>query len=363
MKDRVLAATLCTLVAALYVVWRLSAVNWDPVGIFELGSRYAEADPQGTEGYDGQFTYFIAVEPDPDQVAQRLDVPAYRYQRILLPLSARLLALGQAMWIPWAVIGVTLAAHWVGTWAVAGLMADRGASPWLALGYGLWVGTIAPAGIGLSEPLAYGLVAAGLLALIDHRRSLLGVALLGLAGFAKETSLIFLAAVLAAELSGRRGRRQLAAIGLAIAGHLLWQLWLLGRFGAIGIGSGGAMATGFEWIPFLGLLRIGAVSLPALALYLLVFGPSVVIPSVWGVWNGLRDWLRRRRGVEVYALLGNGLAVMALPYSTFREPLGIVRLADGLVLAVLLYAATRRQRRPLRYSLLWSAWLALLLAR
>ncbi len=363
MNRRSLIATVSALVAALYVLWRLSAVAWDPVGIFELGSQYSESDLEGSEGYDGQFTYFIAIEPDPPKVSPRLDVPAYRYQRILLPLLGRVFGLGNQSWIPWALIGVNLAAHWLGTWAVCSLLRNRGAQEWYGLSYGLWVGLIAPIGIGLAEPLAYGLAALGLLLTVDRQRPLLGIAAIGLAGFAKETALIFLAALLAAELGGERRRSVLAAGAGVIAAHLAWQLWLLASFGSIGIGSGGALATGFEWIPFMGLLRIGSVSIAALALYLLVFGPSVVLPSVWGVVRTVADWLRGSRAVELYSLLGHGLAIMALPFSTFREPLGIVRITDGLVMAVLLYAPTVESRRPLRYSLLWIAWLALLVAR
>ena len=57
------------------------------------------------------------------------------------------------------------------------------------------------------------------------------------------------------------------------------------------------------------------------------------------------------------------MAVMILPFSTFREPLGLVRFASGLVLAVILFSASQRLLRPLRYGLFWSALLAILLAQ
>ena len=47
----------------------------------------------GKAGYDGQFNYAIAA--DPLHASPALDVPAYRYQRILYPLLVRALALGQ----------------------------------------------------------------------------------------------------------------------------------------------------------------------------------------------------------------------------------------------------------------------------
>ena len=69
------------------VIWRLGG---DPLALARIGARFSAGDPQGTQGYDGQFVYYIALDPNPAAVAPRLDVPAYRYQRILLPLLARL---------------------------------------------------------------------------------------------------------------------------------------------------------------------------------------------------------------------------------------------------------------------------------
>src|SRR5258708_25586450 len=49
--------------------------------------------PSGSEGYDGQFTYYIAA--DPSTAVRRVHVPPYRYQRILQPALTRLLAVAQ----------------------------------------------------------------------------------------------------------------------------------------------------------------------------------------------------------------------------------------------------------------------------
>ena len=93
LNERAVAA-IATLVGLGLILLRLSQVEWDPLGLAELGTRYSQLDPAGTEGYDGQFAYYIAVSPNPKDVAIQLDVPAYRYQRILYPLMARSLALG-----------------------------------------------------------------------------------------------------------------------------------------------------------------------------------------------------------------------------------------------------------------------------
>jgi len=359
---RVLPATLCTLVAGAYVLWRLALSGWEPSALFEIGERYSARDSEGSEGYDGQFFYFIALDPNPSRVAPKLDVPAYRYQRILFPLLARGIALGTEAGIPWAMLGVGLASIWAGTYSVSELLDLRNLNRWCALSFGLWVGLVAPVGTGLSEPLAYGLVAGAMLALTRGQKPL-AAGLFGLAAFAKETTLPFLAAAFVAELLSDRKPKALGAYLAVGVIYAAWQVWLARVFGSMGIASGGDMATGFEWIPYLGLIRIGSVSLAALGLYLLIFGPSIVLPSLWGAILSIRELLRGARDAETLALLANCGIVMALPFSTFREPLGLVRLADGLVLSVILFAGSRRLIRPLRYSLFWSGLLAILVAQ
>jgi hypothetical protein len=354
-------ATIATAVAIFYVLWRLVLFDGNPVGLFELGTQFLDGDQVGSEGYDGQFSYYIAIDPRPSQVAAHLDVPAYRYQRILFPLISRVLGLGISSWIPWTMLLTNLVAHWTGTYAVGKLLQRRGVSEWYALSYGLWVGLIAPIGLGLNEPLAYGLVAVGVL-MLGRARLVAGPLILGASLFAKETAVVFVAAALLSELFGPRRRRALAAYAFVTASYVAWQAYLFIQFDAIGLGSGGAMATSFELIPFMGLLRIGSVSMPALGLFLVIFGPSIVLPALWGVLTSIRDLLRRAQSIEPWLLLTNGLSIMVLPFSTFREPLGLVRFSDGLVLAVLLYAAAGGHQRPLRYSLLWTALLAMLIS-
>ena len=60
------------------------------------------------------------------------------------------------------------------------------------------------------------------------------------------------------------------------------------------------------------------------------------------------------------ALGANAALIAVLPFSTFREPLALVRLATGLVLCTVLFGAQAHSRRVLNYSLLWIAVLVLL---
>ena len=103
----------------------------------------------------------------------------------------------------------------------------------------------------------------------------------------------------------------------------------------------------------MGVLRIGAYSLVYLLAMLVVFGPTVIWPAIWGIWQSIKTWLRGERNMVVLSLFLHGLAIAVMPFSTFREPGGVLRYACGLVLGLLLYAARYRQVKVLNYSAFW----------
>ena len=343
---------------ATYLGAVLARAGGDLLTFVQLGDGFDGGLPVGELGYDGQFTYWIARHPSPAAVTPWLDVPAYRYQRILLPLLGRALALGQPALIPGALLLVNIVAHLLGTRAVERCLATLGANRWYALVYGLWAGLLLSVRLNLAEPLSYALLAAAMLA---HWRGRLALSALALCAaiFAKETALLFAAALLARAVFARQPRAVLA-YGLALLPYGLFQ-WLLARwFGAPGLGSGGYLATGFEWLPYMGLWRIALVSVPAFLLLGAIFGPLVLLPSVWGLVSAVRRLWRRDLAPAVWLLAANAAFIAITPFSTFREPLGLLRLAAGLVLAVLLFGAHTRSKRTLNYSLAWLSALVFL---
>ena len=68
-------------------------------------------------GYDGQLTYYIAL--DPSKARYYMDLPSYRYTHILQPMLVRGLAMGHRGAIPWLLVVVNWLAVGAGTWAVA----------------------------------------------------------------------------------------------------------------------------------------------------------------------------------------------------------------------------------------------------
>jgi hypothetical protein len=336
----------------LMVCFVILRADGNPLELARLGTIYSQNDPNGTEGYDGQFVYYIARDPNPQHVQSLLDVPAYRYQRILLPLAANILAAGHDNLIPWVIPLLVLISQFIGTWIVGELLFRWGISPWYAMTYGLWVGFTLSIRLDLPEPVAYALVAGAILAQ-ERKKNLISYILFGLGLFAKEVTILFVAATLLSLLLQKKWSHLVSLLSIAILPYCIFQYWLLQVFGQAGIGSGGAMATSFELIPFMGLFRIFSFSAVYGMAMLIVFVPSLILPSIWGIVASIRKLIDRDTSVVVFALFFNALAIAFLPFSTFREPGGLLRFACGLVLAVLLFAARFAITRVLRYSQLW----------
>lgn len=356
--SRFLPAILALILGLGFTVWRLAEAEWNPVALAELGTRFSQADPDGSEGYDGQFSYYIALDPDPSRVSTFLDNAPYRYQRILFPLLARAAALGQTDWIPWTLLILNLAAHALGTYGFTLLLQRYNQPLRYALIYAGWVGLVGPVGLDMPEPLAFALVVFSILNYVEGR-SIVSAILMTAAVFTREANLPFMGAMLiAAVVSRNRSKAFWMAVGLLAFGA--FQLWLQSTFGEFGLGTGGAGDSGMEWVPLLGLLRIAEESLPALGIYILILGPTIVLPAIWGLIASLAELRHRSADLEGWLLLANCLVVLFLPYSTFREPLAVVRLATGMVISLTLFSARKNLSRPLNFGMFWMAMLVLL---
>ncbi|MBN1679170.1 MAG: DUF2029 domain-containing protein [Anaerolineae bacterium] len=349
--------TLVLILGMIYLGVILIVNSGDPKTFVTLGdcfSQCAGLDGEACdddEGYDGQFAYYIARDPvgSPDC----LDMPAYRLQRILLPALGRALSLGHDGLIPWAFVIINLAALVIGTALVERLLITDKTSRWFALSYGLFIGVFMAVRLSTNETLAYGLVIAGIW-YAERDRPWQAAILLALAGLAKETTGLFTAGYLLFYALRRRWRdviRLAVIVGVPFAA---WQIVLYDWLGAVGIGSGGAKATPFEIIPYNGVWRI---AFDGGLLVFLVLGalviPAAVLPSLWALRYTLRDLRLGPPGVYACLLLVNAAIMPFVPFSTYREYLGLLRFMPGLVLMVVLYAARYKHQRPLLYSTLW----------
>jgi hypothetical protein len=367
-EGRWLRPWVLVLVSALaYVGLTLVRYGGDPMMFVLVGTQHSQGDAAGSPGYDGQFAYYIAREPAGG--CPQCDAPSYRYQRILYPLLAWALALGQPEAVPWTLIAINVAALVGGTYFTERLLDAHRVSRWYALAYGLYGGLVAGLRLDLTEPLAYGLVQAGLWLWMEQeavgKKLVIGhwslVIPMALAALTKETTLVAVAGLLLYLALERRWWEAfklglIAGLPFAIWQGVLW-IWLKSP----GIGSGGDMATPFEVIPFWGLLRVAQVDWRVFWLLLAIEGPLFVLPTIWALAASARDLWRGRRHPWSTILLLQAAVLPFLPYSTWREPLAMARLAVGLVAATVLYGAQRRSRRVLGLSFFWLATLALLI--
>jgi len=212
----------------------------------------------------------------------------------------------------------------------------------------------------LTEPLAYALAQAGVLLALKDRWRWAAVAL-AVAALTKETTLAFAAAIGAVYLFQREWRKVIGFSAIVLAPFAIWQFMLWRWFGQVGVGSGGALATPFEWVPLRGLWSLAFLDLRVFAVLATIMIPLAVIPALISLWVTGRDLWRRIIDLPMILLLINALLILITPQSTFREPLAMSRYIVGLIAAVLTYAASRRSKRALNYSLLWIFTLALAL--
>src|ERR1700716_1997885 len=101
-------------------------------------SSVIKPDPSVTSNagaYDSQFFYYLAL--DPVNARYYMDANTYRYTRILYPMVARALGLGQPGLIPYTLILVNWLALAGGATALAAWLRRKRVSPWFALVYGL----------------------------------------------------------------------------------------------------------------------------------------------------------------------------------------------------------------------------------
>jgi hypothetical protein len=235
------------IVAAFYTLLIMPGLVGNPYQFINIGRQFhskatssvaiAHSKPIDHKiGYDGQFYYFLAV--DPKHGRDYMDAPGVIYSRIGYPMVVRALSAGQPSIIPYTMVLVNILAAIGGTLAIAVFLKRRGLPPTLALLYGFFPGLAMAVLRDLTEPLAFGLAAAGLLAFNPRSkwRLLVSASLFGLAMLTRETVALF-PAILAVGLlvgTGRVGNwrerlhwsngvRAIAFAELAFAPLLVWR--------------------------------------------------------------------------------------------------------------------------------------------
>jgi hypothetical protein len=357
-------------VLVIYEIWIGSQIPTSGHGISfaEIGDQFlhnshaspiissiAVPNPQ-QGGYDGQFVYFIAL--DPLRARYYIDVPAYRYQRILYPMLAHILALGRADLTAYALLLINICALAGGTLAIAVWLRRRGQSPWYALLFGLSPGMAMGLELDLTEPLAFALLALAIYLLDFGGRWRVPLAALtfALALLARETSVVFALAYGATLLPhpGRGWLRRLLHEGygaraalfgaIALTPFLAYKYFLL-RW----LGDGG-MPPVLTPTPFPFLHLLSHIPWTPLQFEQI---RAVIVPGL--LMGGIAAWSLLRGGARdaaIWLMLVNALLYIVLlnAYSYFSLA-DTGRIAMGVMLAAL-YALPTLDRQ-LRGNHLW----------
>lgn len=326
---------------------RSDVIKLDPT--YDYPSNHDANQPGG--GFDGQYYYFIAI--DPAHARYYTDEPAYRYGRILYPMAARALAGGQVDTVPYAMLLINWLSIGAGAAAIAAWLRRRGATPWLGLLYGLYPGLLIALQRDLTEALAYGLVALAIYMFdFGGRRGVLlaGVAF-GLAALTREATSLFPLLYGASILAGRpnaaptpdrpsRIRRAAAFWCLSLLPLAIWTAVVWSWLGPAHIG-----ANDLDW-PFVGLfghpwslsrqpVELVFVAVPAL------LACVAVTPILRRHLNGRLEAATLLMNVLFVVVLASDVIWSASSYTTMS------RAATGIVIAALLcmpYLRAARER-------------------
>ena len=347
----------------------LRAFDYNPTGPIRIGDMLP-ADRFWTEhtlvqpgvGYDGQWFFYLAHDPllrapNPETY---LDLPAYRYARILYPALAWALALGQPAAVPWSLLAVNLLAVVVGTLAAIDIVRQLGANRWLAVGYAFSPPVLFGVAASLAEPAALALVAAGVALALRGRHWPAGLAMT-LAVLAREPSILVpfgFGLYALALLDWRRAAAYLAPLSVPI----LWHLSILLRLGALpsaqsptnfGVPFGGAyyrLGLLLGWHPSMLGEPLPAANIWPEAVIILTSAAIVVIGLI-KVFER-RDVFAWLLWLQAALALGTGPFVWADLYS-YGRVLGLLYFAFALCL---LTNPRRAARFPARLTE-WTIWI------
>jgi hypothetical protein len=322
--------------------------HFNPSAFIGLGTANPLNDPaalpdglvvfQGI-GYDGQHFYQTALSL---VRGERPAVPAVRVQRIGYPLAAALLSFGQERAIPYTMIAVNLLAIAMGTTIFIRLLRRHGLSPWWSLLFALNPGQILAVQMDLALPMVMAF-AAGAWLCWEKRRLWAAGALLAAALLTRESAVLFVIPLVAAEAMAKRWRGAVI-LSFSVVPFLAWQgvlrLWL--RTGGMAVSAGQIVAPGAGMAAALGnaAARISE-GLAAMARQ----GSVVAVMALTVAALGVAIW-KIRKGYDAYTdgIIVQALFALCASIDIWEAYASAGRVFAGIFPLLVLSYAVRRER-------------------
>lgn len=229
------AASLAALMYGVFLWHALQKVHFDVTSFIVAGSQYTNPKKidqpltvlADSAGYDGQFYYRLARAPlnhEPEKFGIRLDSPVYRHQRIIYPLLAYVVALGDPTLIPYTLIAINGIGITVLAFIAGSMIRHLGRHALWALPMAGYAGFLFTLSRDLTE-IIEGIFLVTTLLAIHHHRWLSTVLAGTLMLLTKETSAVIIVTFIISTLvSGKIKKRPPVWIALIPLG--LYALWL-----------------------------------------------------------------------------------------------------------------------------------------
>jgi hypothetical protein len=338
--------------------------NWTAVFCTGMAFRVPPDLDAGTyrfegAGYDGQFYRYLAHDPFLQRGYFRyVDAPRFRFRRLLVPLTAWLLAGGKGSWVDGAYLAVEMLFLALGVYWCARLLARRGGSPLWGLLFVVVPATLASFDrMLLDGPLTALFV--GFLLYCEEERWARVWALAMLAALTRETGLLLGAAMVLDRL-WRHDWRRAAWFASSAVPAAAWYGYVAAHLPRDG-------PTNIAAIPVLSLLRrlawLRPYPDPHLQLLLRVTDVLAVLGLAVAIVLGVRWVLERRSGpVTLCAGLFTALALTLGTPSHMIDAFGFARPVSPLLLWIMIEAVTRRKWAALAPPLLVSLSVSLVFA-
>ncbi len=317
--------------------------QYSALDFVHLGTVWANHNPSGTWGYDGQFYYQLARNPF--QAYQYMDNAPFRYQHILYPLVAGVLSLGQTSLIPYMLLFVNVLSIVLSVEILSRVLVKWEFSPWFSLALGLYFGQAAATLFDTAEPFTYFLVCLGVWLVLEKNRVGLAAIMMGLATLTREIAVLFPIGYACVFFVQRKWRAFTQVVLLGVLPLALWLIALRLIFGQTGV----TFTRPFEHIPFAGIFAYASAPKKFYLLLLLMFLPTLagwVLAAVdlfRKVFAGTGPFLQRFSPMYLI-LLANLLMITLMSRSSYEELISSGRIATGLVLAVLFYGIGTRNK-------------------
>ena len=324
----------------------LSTHDWDPHAFVLQRPADVPFSRAWGIGYDGQFSYAIALDPIGAEESEAFDRPAYRYMRIVYPIAARILALGIPALIPWSLLALNILAGGFTAWLLADLAGVRAGAIWVVLIFLLSLNYLIGIRLDLNEPLAILLSISGLW---FHKRGrpALAAAAFALAGLTKEVTLTFPLAVAIYEIT----RRNIKTATLLLLGSTLPYLaWSAAITQWLGTSPFSYSLSKPSLVPFSGLGRLQPIEAQIIVV-IWAIGPAIL--AVLAVaWKSVRE-RPQRPSLAAWLILVNVGLLATLPVESWADPLAILRLGLGALVGGLLWLSQVKPRLLPYVAAIW----------